>query len=415
MHSAYNLIANLTEKLLPAFASFNPKLKLFVQGRKDVFTNLKNKISAEDKVFWFHAASLGEYEQAVPIMEKVKKHFPQYKIVVSFFSASGYENKKHSKLADVITYLPLDTKKNVNDFLNLVHPEWALFIKYEFWPNYLRELQNRNIKTLLISGRFRENQAFFKSYGKWMQSYLKSFLHFFVQDEQSVQLLNSIGFKNVTLSGDSRFDRVANQLTQDNNLEFIEEFLEDKICFVAGSTWPADEELFLNYVNSAPKNVKFIIAPHEIVPGRINALQKKIKIPSILFSERRSENISDFQVFIIDTIGLLSRIYSYGDIAYVGGAAGKTGLHNILEPATFGIPIITGANIQNFPEALKLEKIAGLFSVRTEKEFNKLIDKLVNNDKFLSKTGMICGHFIQKNTGATACIVDYILKISEEN
>ncbi len=257
MHSLYNFLINSAEKLLPATTIFSEKMKLFTEGRKDVFSILQKNISAEDKTIWFHAASLGEYEQALPVILQVKEIFPKHKIVLSFFSPSGYENKKNSAVADVVVYLPLDTSKNAKKFLDLVHPDWALFIKYEFWPNFLKELKKRNTKTVLVSGAFREDQAFFKPYGKWMRKYLDAFEYFFLQNERSKQLLLSLGYENAAVSGDTRFDRVSEQLQQDNHLDFIEEFKNDKICVVAGSSWPEDEALLTQYINQSSENIKY--------------------------------------------------------------------------------------------------------------------------------------------------------------
>ena len=415
LHLLYNLLVNAAEKVLPASGYFSEKMKLFTEGRKDTFSILKKKISPKDRTIWFHAASLGEYEQAVPVIEAVKEHFPQHKIVITFFSPSGYEVKKNSALADVVVYLPLDTARNARKFLNLVHPEWTLFIKYEFWPNFLKELSKRGISTLLVSGAFREDQVFFKSYGGWMRSYLGTFRHFFVQNERSEGLLKSIGFDNVTVSGDTRYDRVSNQLSQNNELEFVEEFKGRELCVVAGSTWPEDEELLVNYINTAPKDVKFIIAPHTLQQEKIKSLQEKLKAATVLFSEKTGKDLVDYRVLIIDTIGLLTKIYSYADIAYVGGAAGKTGLHNILEPATFGVPVIIGKNFSKFPEAIKLQQLAGLFSVSNKNELKGVFDKLVKENDFREKTGMICEHFVNNNTGATQVIINYLLGFSAEN
>ena len=412
MHFLYNILINTAEKLLPASGLFSDKMKLFVSGRKNVFSKLEQELVANDKTIWFHAASLGEYEQAVPVIEVVKEQFPEKKIVITFFSPSGYEVKKNKSLGDVTVYLPLDTAANVNRFLDLADPEWALFIKYEFWPNYLQELKRRKIRTLLVSGGFREDQVFFKSYGSWMRSYLQTFEHFFVQNEKSVQLLNSIGFSNVTLSGDTRFDRVSHQIEQENHLHFIEEFKNGKLCVVAGSTWPEDEDLLVDFINNASEEVKFIIAPHTLKPAKIQRLQELLKKKSVLFSEKEGKDLTTFQVFIIDTIGLLTRIYSYADIAYVGGAAGNTGLHNILEPATFGVPIIIGENFDRFPEAIQLQKLAGLFAVANKEELAVILEKLIDDKDFRRKTGMISGHFINSNTGATRIISEYLLKHS---
>ncbi|GHA26136.1 3-deoxy-D-manno-octulosonic acid transferase [Salinimicrobium marinum] len=387
-------------------------MKLFVSGRKDVFSKLEHELSPNDKTIWFHAASLGEYEQAVPVIEIVKKQFPEKKIVITFFSPSGYEVKKNKSLGDVTVYLPIDTASNVKRFLDRVNPEWALFIKYEFWPNYLQELKKRKIRTLLVSGGFREDQVFFKTYGSWMRSYLQTFEHFFVQNEKSVHLLCSIGFSNVTLSGDTRFDRVSHQIEQDNHLDFIEEFQNGKLCVVAGSTWPEDEGLLIDFINNASEEVKFVIAPHTLKPGKIQRLQHLLKKKSVLFSEKEKKNLATFQVFIIDIIGLLTKIYSYADIAYVGGAAGNTGLHNILEPATFGLPIIIGGNFEKFPEAIQLQKLAGLFAVANKEELATILQKLIDDKDFRGKTGMISGHFINSHTGATRIISEYLLKHS---
>ncbi len=408
MHTIYNLLIYLASFHLRIVALFSKKMKLFVSGRKEVFKILQQKISATDKTIWFHCASLGEFEQGVPIMEAMKKLKPDHKIVVSFFSPSGFEIKKNTPLADAVVYLPMDTQANAKKFIAAIHPSLVLFVKYEFWPNYLLELKKKNIPTLLVSGVFRRNQIFFKSYGSFMRKALGSFDHFFLQDENSEVLLKNIGFKNLTISGDTRFDRVSHQIEMDNTLRFAEEFKGDSICIVCGSTWPEDEVLLLEYINSAPENVKFIIAPHKIELDKIENFKEKIIKKTILHSQIDEVNIAEYSVLIIDCIGLLSKIYSYADIAYVGGAAGKTGLHNILEPATFGVPIVIGKNYSEFPEAIRLQDLAGLFSVKNPSECDEILSKLVNNINFRNKTGMIAGHFVNKNTGATQKIVNYI-------
>lgn len=353
-------------------------------------------------------ASLGEFEQGVPILKLVRDLYPKHKIVVSFFSPSGYEQKKNTPMADAVVYLPLDTVDNAEKFIDLVHPELVIFIKYEFWPNYLKELSKRKIRTLLVSGGFRQDQLFFKSYGSWMRRSLESFEHFFVQNKESEKLLNSIGFENVTVSGDTRFDRVAAQLQQNNKLDFIEEFLSGKLCIVAGSTWPEDEKLLIDFINNDISDSKYIIAPHQIKREAIIDLKDKIEKKVILFSEKNNKALSEYRVLIVDTIGLLTRIYNYADIAYVGGAAGKTGLHNILEAATFGVPVITGKNIKNFPEAIQLRKLAGLFTVENNAELEEILTKLINDKSFREKSGMIAGHFINRNQGATEIIGEYL-------
>ncbi|AXT57992.1 3-deoxy-D-manno-octulosonic acid transferase [Aquimarina sp. AD1] len=394
--------------MLPIIGLLSPKLTLFVKGRKTVFEILKEQLKKEDQIVWFHCASLGEYEQGVPVMEMIKKKYPSYMLLVTFFSPSGYEIKKNSTLADSIVYLPIDTKKNAKRFVELVNPKLAIFVKYEFWPNYLRELKKNNTPITIISAAFRQDQAFFKWYGGFMRNALKTVDHFFVQDTISKQLLSQVDFNNVTVSGDTRFDRVSHQIEMDNQVDFISEFIGDRLCIVIGSSWSEDEEVFIDFVNQASENLCFIIAPHEIKNSGVQSLQKKIIKKTIVFSEKEGKSLQNHQVFIMNTIGYLSRVYSYGDIAYVGGAMGTSGLHNILEPATFGIPIIIGQHFEKFREAKQLQKLAGLYSISTSEEFSAIMNKLVDDRKFREKTGMIAGHFINSNTGATDMIVAYL-------
>ena len=381
-------------------------------GRKQTFQIIAHGISPEDKTIWFHCASLGEFEQGVPVMESLRTSHPEHKIVVSFFSPSGYENKKNTPLADVVVYLPMDTKSNAKKFIDKVHPSLVFFVKYEFWPNYLIELKRQEIKTLLISGVFKKEQLFFKPYAGFMRKALDSFDHFFLQDKLSKELLQTIGITNTSVSGDTRFDRVSRQIEMDNTLDFIAHFKKDHVCIVCGSTWEEDQDLLLEYINQAPKQVKFIIAPHAIDAAKISALRKRINKQSVLYSQSiakgNTDSIETAHVFIIDTIGLLAKIYSYADIVYVGGGAGTKGLHNILEPATFGVPIVIGKNYNNFPEAVKLRSLAGLFSVENSTECKTILNKLVEDSNFRNKTGMICGHFVDSNTGATKKIVAYL-------
>ena len=409
----YNLIVLFASQILKLLALFSPKMKLFVDGRKAVFQTLKDKIHPEDKVFWFHAASLGEYEQGLPVIEKVKTQFPHHKIVITFFSPSGYEVRKNNTIADVTVYLPLDSKANAKEFLDLIHPEKVFFIKYEFWPNYLLELKQRNISTYLISGIFRENQVFFKWYGGFYRNALKSFNYFFVQNEKSKVLLQSIGFTNVRVSGDTRFDRVVAILEKDNSLDFIEQFKNNQTTIVIGSSWPKDEELLVNFMNQADDNVKFIIAPHNIKAEQIQNLQQSITKKTILFSEynewtSRDLSLREYNVFIIDTIGILTKIYSYADIAYVGGGFGNPGVHNILEPATFGIPIVIGSNYSHFAEATALVGLEGCISVKNQSELNEAFDLLLQNEDERYEKGHICSTFVQMNKGATNNILKHI-------
>ena len=413
MHLLYNFSTFLASKLILLSPLFSPKMSLFVKGRKSVVNTLKSTLKKGDKTIWFHCASLGEYEQGVPIIKKTKEEFPDHKIIVSFFSPSGFEVKKNDKLADCTVYLPLDTPKNAKNFINLLQPSVAIFIKYEFWPNYLFELKKKSIPTILVSGLFRKDQVFFKFYGGFMRRTLNSFSHFFVQDQLSKSLLEQLKISQVSVSGDTRFDRVSDQLSMNNKLDFIALFKQDLFCLVCGSTWPKDESILINYINNFSNNTKFIIAPHEVNNLRIESLKKKLKVKTVLYSEREKYRISDYQVLIIDTVGLLTKVYSYADVAYIGGGIGMgaNGLHNILEAATFGVPIIIGKNYTNFPEAKKLKELNGLFSVATPQEFTDVFNQLKTNTPFCKKTGLISKNFIFNNRGATDIILNYLQQL----
>ena len=413
MHSLYNFSTFIASKLILLSPLFSPKMSLFVKGRKSVIDTIKSTLKKGDKTIWFHCASLGEYEQGVPIIKKTKEEFPDHKIIVSFFSPSGFEVKKNDKLADCTVYLPLDTPKNAKNFINLLQPSVAIFIKYEFWPNYLFELKKKSIPTILVSGLFRKDQVFFKFYGGFMRRTLNSFSHFFVQDQLSKNLLEQLKISQVSVSGDTRFDRVSDQLSMNNELDFMALFKQDLFCLVCGSTWPKDESILINYINNFSNNTKFIIAPHEVNNLRIESLKKKLKVKTVLYSEREKYRISDYQVLIIDTVGLLTKVYSYADVAYIGGGIGMgaNGLHNILEAATFGVPIIIGENFTNFPEAKKLKELNGLFSVATPQEFFDIFNQLKTDASFCEKTGLISKNFIFNNRGATDIILNYLQQL----
>ena len=413
MHLLYNFSTFIASKLILLSPLFSPKMSLFVKGRKSVIDTIKSTLKKGDKTIWFHCASLGEYEQGVPIIKKTKEEFPDHKIIVSFFSPSGFEVKKNDKLADCTVYLPLDTPKNAKNFIDLLQPSVAIFIKYEFWPNYLFELKKKSIPTILVSGLFRKDQVFFKFYGGFMRRTLNSFSHFFVQDQLSKNLLEQLKISQVSVSGDTRFDRVSDQLSMNNELDFMALFKQDLFCLVCGSTWPKDESILINYINNFSNNTKFIIAPHEVNNLRIESLKKKLKVKTVLYSEIEKYNISDYQVLIIDTVGLLTKVYSYADVAYIGGGIGMgaNGLHNILEAATFGVPIIIGENYTNFPEAKKLKKLNGLFSVATPQEFIDIFNQLKTDAPFCEKTGLISKNFILNNRGATDIILNYLQQL----
>ena len=411
MYFVYNILVLIAGFFLKIIAVFNKKIKLFVQGRTTTFSKLKRVISSSDEVIWFHCASLGEFEQGRPIIEKLKEENPTDKIVLTFFSPSGYEVRKNYEMADVVCYLPLDTQLNAKKFLDIVHPKLAVFIKYEFWPNILRELKNQNVRTLLVSGIFRENQLFFRWYGAWMRKSLKAFEHFFVQDKNSKKLLNKIRFSNVTVSGDTRFDRVYEITKQDNAVSFIEEFKSNSYTLVAGSTWKEDEELLVEYINkTASEKEKFIIAPHNINSEAIRKLKNTISKKVILFSEKSNKikDLAEFQVFIIDTVGLLTKIYSYANIAYVGGGYTKSGVHNVLEPATFGIPIVIGPNYHKFKEAKDLIKEEACFTIENSKKLSVLLKKFFQKEQKRKKAGNQALNYVVGKTGATAKILYYL-------
>lgn len=410
MNFLYNISAHITFFLLRAVALFNGKMKLFIKGRKVSFSKL-SVFSKQDNVIWFHAASLGEFEQGRPLIEGVKKQYPTYKILITFFSPSGYEVQKEYELADVVCYLPFDTKKKVKKFVEVVQPKMGIFIKYEFWPNLLNELQAASIPTILISGIFRKNQFFFKWYGGWFRKSLKAFDHFFVQDEASKDLLESIAVKNVTVNGDTRFDRVYEILQQDNTLDFIETFKNEHYTVVAGSTWKEDEELLVNYINTeATVDEKFIIAPHNINEKAIQKIKDSIQKKTILFSEKQGEDLGAYQVLIVDTIGLLTKIYAYADTVYVGGGLAPDGVHNILEPATYGIPIVIGNIYDKFKEAVDLVALKGVISIRDQSSFSTIFIKLKSDAGFREQTGKINAAYVKKNVGATTQIMNYINK-----
>lgn len=406
----YNIVIQITGSLLNFIALFNSKIKLFVDGRKIVFTTLEKKIKPSDKTIWFHAASLGEYEQGLPVIEKIKDKYPLHKIAITFFSPSGYEVRKNNTVADATVYLPLDSKKNAQRFLDLVHPDMVFFIKYEYWLNYLNELNKLNTPTYLISGIFREEQMFFKWYGGFYRKALDTFSYFFVQNEGSKKLLQQLGKTNVVVSGDTRFDRVAAILEKDNDLDYISQFKNNTLTIVVGSSWPKDEALLLDFINSNTLNVKFIIAPHNIKADQIEQLKNSITKKTVLFSEMQEKNLADFDVFIIDTVGILTKIYSYADIAFVGGGFGNPGVHNLLEPATFGVPIVIGPNYSHFAEATALVNMGGCISVSDKTELIAAFKDLIVDDSFRSEKGHICSTFVQMNKGATNIIMKNIAK-----
>jgi 3-deoxy-D-manno-octulosonic-acid transferase len=408
MQFAYSLLIRFVALILPLLARFNAKLQRFVEGRKSVWDTLEKELHGRDNTLWFHAASLGEYEQGLPVMEQIKLKYPNYTLVLTFFSPSGYEVRKNNTVANITVYLPLDTPENAHRFLQTVRPQMAFFIKYEFWPNYLKQLRQQAIPTFLISGVFRPNQVFFKVYGGFYRNALRTFTHFFVQNDISKTLLQSIGIKAVSVSGDTRFDRVNAVLQREYTLDFMEQYTQGATTIVIGSSWPKDEELLAHYINKAPENLKFVLAPHNIKTEQLDTFEAQLKRPSVRYSQIDTLPLEDYSILIVDTVGLLTKIYAYADIAYVGGGFGHPGVHNVLEPATFGIPIVVGPHYDHFAEATALVHLGGCVSISNESELKAILDTWITNSKERKEKGNLCATFVQKNTGATEHIVSYI-------
>ncbi len=407
MRFLYNISIFSYLILIRIASLFNPKAKLWIAGRKGVFQKIKLAIdtsksnSSNSRLIWFHCASLGEFEQGRPLMELIKKQDSSVKILLTFFSPSGYEIRKNYSGADFVFYLPIDTQKNARKFIEIIEPSSVFFIKYEFWYNYLNELKKKNISTYLVSGIFREDHYFFKPFGSWFREQLNCFTQFFLQDEKSEQLLNSIGYENTTISGDTRFDRVfeISSNIQKNNL--VEQFIQDKKVLIAGSTWGEDERV----VSSLKlENFKLIIAPHEIDEPHIQSIiLQYINSKIIRYSLANDQNIASADILIIDNIGMLSSLFQYGTIAFIGGGFGK-GIHNILEAATFGLPIIVGPNYQKFTEAKDLIKLGGAFTISSVDDFQKTIT-LLNQPDVLKIASHISKNYVAAHTGASEKIL----------
>ncbi len=389
---------------------FNKKAQLFIKGRQDLFSKAQKQINPDDQLIWFHAASLGEFEQGKPIIEQCKKDFPTYKILVTFFSPSGYELRKNDETADYVFYLPLDTPSNMKKWLDIVNPNLVILIKYEFWFNLLHMLHKRSIPTLVVSAVFRSDQSFFKPYGSFILNALKTIQHFFVQDERSLHLLKNHHIHQVTLSGDTRFDRVTELVQTAKPLPFLEKFKNNSFTIVAGSTWPKGEDFFVRYINETKYTLKFVLVPHEIHATKIQQLQKNIQKKSILYSEINNQDLADYDVLIIDAVGFLTSVYPYADIAYVGGAYGSTGIHNILEPATYGKPVFYGPRFEKNQEAKDLITAKGAKVAYNYEDFENIINLFYGDPEGLRIYSHNAQQFIQKNRGATEKVMHYLQK-----
>ncbi len=407
----YSLAIHLYAFVVALIAPFHKKARLLRLGQWRTNAVLRKKIDKSARYIWFHASSLGEFEQGRPLMERIKAEYLEYKILLTFFSPSGYEVRKNYEGADIICYLPFDTPWRVHKFLDLARPSMAIFIKYEFWGNYLRALHKRGIPVYIISAIFRREQLFFQWFGKPYRKMLTYFDHLFVQDERSRALLADFGITNVTVTGDTRFDRVLAVRRQAYELPLVERFLESSdgrkpVVLVAGSTWPQDEEILIPYFARHP-GMKLIIAPHEISRERLLAIETMLKRPSIRLSEAREDNLKDKDCLIIDGFGLLSSIYRYGDVAYVGGGFG-VGIHNTLEAAVYGIPVVFGPKYHKFKEAKDLIAVGGGFSVADADAFGRRMDELLANPEALARAGRAAGDFVNGSAGATDRILKHI-------
>ncbi len=407
MKILYNISIGLYHLLIICFSPFNKKAKLWLKGRKRIFNDLEKKLNRKNKLFWFHAASLGEFEQGRPVIETLKRENPGCFVLLTFFSPSGYEIRKNYEGADIVMYLPFDYPWNVKKFLNIVKPDAAIFIKYEFWYNYISAIHNRNIPLILISAIFRKEQIFFKWYGGWFRKALSYYRYIFVQNNESKDLLKLIGLSDVIVSGDTRFDRVSEIKNDKTKNKLVACFKNGKTILIGGSTWDKDENLIIRFINESDNDIKYIIAPHEISGSHISEIIKKLRVDYIKYSEADGQNLNDYKVLIIDNIGLLSSLYRYAEISYIGGGFGA-GLHNILEPATFGLPVIFGSNYSKFAEAKDLVEKGGAFTVNNFDEFEKIVSTFLSNKTKYNMASIICSNFVNENVGATNIILSKI-------
>jgi len=408
MRIFYQLGINIYWIIIRCVSLFNPKAKRFVQGRRNWKTRLAQARNLKKKYIWIHCASLGEFEQGRPFIEAIKSQFPHYGICLTFFSPSGYEIRKNYELADMVFYLPKDSAKNANAFLDILKPEISVFVKYEFWFHYLNQLKKHNIPTFLISGIFRENQIFFKPWARFFRNMLGMYTQLFVQDEDSLLRLKQIGVLNADISGDTRFDRVWKITQEECQLEIFEQFTENEFCVVAGSTWAQDEHILKQLLQSQPE-LKLILAPHEIHADRIQQIEAVFNdIALMKLSSADSSNDSAARLLIVDSIGLLSKLYRYGKIAYIGGGFGK-GIHNTLEAACYGLPVIFGPNYMKFKEAVDLVELGAGFPVNTADELIQIVQNL-QSEMALKASGKISENYILKKRGATQKIITYLTK-----
>lgn len=403
----YNFGLTLYVWLIRLVAPRHPKARLWIDGRKDLYKRMAETIDPTDRIVWVHVASLGEFEQGRPIIERIRKTHPEYKILLTFFSPSGYEVRKNYQGVDYIFYLPIDTPRNARRFLDAAHPEIAIFVKYEFWLNLLRDLRRRKVRTYIVSAIFRRNSIFFRPYGGMWRQALESFDVMFVQNEESKKLLAGLGFDNVIVAGDTRFDRVAEIAAAAKHIDIIDRFKGDKRLFVAGSTWNPDEELLIRLINDNP-DVKFIVAPHEMDESRMARLGAETKGGTLRYTQCTPHTAyGSKQLLILDTVGILASVYGYATWSYIGGGFG-VGIHNTLEAATFGLPVAFGPNYQKFKEARDLVTLGAARPVKNYDELRTWFIPLRDNEDFLQKTSRIAKDYTTRHQGATNIIVKTI-------
>jgi 3-deoxy-D-manno-octulosonic-acid transferase len=385
---------------------WNRKAKQWIRGRKGWYRSLQKACQAEDHTVWIHCASLGEFEQGRPVIEEVRKKFPDHRILLTFFSPSGYEKRKTYEGADHVMYLPLDTRRNARRWINALSLEMVIFIKYEFWYHFLHRLQGQKIPIYLASGNFRSDQLFFKKHGSWYRKFLDCFTHIFVQQERSKQLLNGIGIQKVSVAGDTRFDRVKKVAETPYQHEKLDLFAHEAKVIVAGSTWEGDEQILAHAYHELPSEIKWIIAPHELSDAHISKLMRRFP-DSVLFTSLEEKGTRDTRVIIVDTIGHLSYLYRYGTLAYIGGGFGK-GIHNILEAATYHMPVLFGPLYHKFSEAVELVQLGGAFPVRDQEELLFTIRQQLEHPNLLKTASDIAGNFVLERAGATSAILEKV-------
>lgn len=402
----YNLVIHGYELGVFIASLFSKKVKTMWKGERKALATLADKVEPDAKYIWFHAASLGEFEQGRPLMERIRQEHPEYKILLTFFSPSGYEVRKNYQGADIICYLPIDTRSNAIKFLRTVKPVMAFFIKYEFWYNYLHILKYRNIPTYSVSSIFRPDQVFFKWYGRRYGRVLKCFTRLFVQNSQSRSLLESVGITDVDVVGDTRFDRVLQIKAASKTLPLLEAFKQGHKVFVAGSSWSPDEEIFIKFFNRHP-DWKLVIAPHVIDEEHLRQIESRLLRPAVRYTQATIESAAEAQVLIVDCFGLLSSIYHYGEVAYVGGGFG-VGIHNVLEAAVWGVPVFFGPNNQRFREAQGLKANGGGFEITCYEDFANAMEAFFADKPLLEKAGEAAGRFVQGLAGASQKILDRV-------